>query len=218
MTPKQRAEAVALVALGLALWACSGQPASSNSAAAPTPAAVSAAPASSPAPQPVPAVDGGGARNTDAKRDYSDGEFFENDRSRDPFRSFIGTTVTTDLKPVQKNQRVVTLSQYALEELKLIAIVTGGDGARAMMVDPTGKGWVLKRGEFVGRPEVVHIGGASGSDYQVNWRVDKVREGEVVFLREDPAQPAVPPATRVVPLRADVSDGLSLADDTRRAR
>ena len=62
---------------------------------------------------------------------------------------------------------------------------------------------VLKRGDWVGRPEVVHIGGANGADYQINWRVDKVRDGDIVFTREDPAQPGIPPATRVIAIRPE---------------
>jgi len=66
-----------------------------------------------------------------------------------------------------------------------------------MVIDPSGKGWVLKRGDFVGRPENrPHRRRRNGADYQLNWRVDKVRDGDLVFLREDHAQPGIPPATR----------------------
>ena len=78
-----------------------------------------------------------------------------------------------------------------------------GDYPRAMLVDPTGKGWVVKRGDFVGRADVVRIGGAGGAEYQLNWRVDRVRDGDIVLIREDPAQPSIPPATKVVPLHTE---------------
>ena len=107
------------------------------------------------------------------------------------------------MKKVAQVQKDVVLPQYSLDELKLVAIVTGGEYPRAMVVDPSGKGWVIKRGDWVGRPEVVHIGGANGTDYQINWRVNKVRDGDIVFTREDPAQPGIPPASRVIALRAD---------------
>ena len=61
-----------------------------------------------------------------------------------------------------------------------------------MFVDPSGKGTVVYKGSFVCRPEVVHIGGSNGPEYQLNWRVDRIREGDVVLIREDPAQPAIP--------------------------
>src|SRR6185312_16309678 len=98
-------------------------------------------------------------------------------------------------QPVNKtalNQRKIELAQYSVDELKLVAIVTGGDKARAMFIDPSGKGTVVYKGSFVCRPEVVHIGGSNGPEYQLNWRVDRIREGDVVLIREDPAQPAIP--------------------------
>jgi type IV pilus assembly protein PilP len=49
----------------------------------------------------------------------------------------------------------------------------------------------------------VHIGGSNGPEYQLNWRVDRIREGDVVLIREDPAQPAIPPATRVIQLHPE---------------
>jgi type IV pilus assembly protein PilP len=106
-------------------------------------------------------------------------------------------------KRVAQTDRQIILPQYSLDELKLVAIVTGGEYPRAMVTDPGGKGWVLKRGDWVGRPDVVHVGGANGADYQINWRVEKVRDGDIVFTREDPAQPGIPPATRVIAIRPE---------------
>ncbi len=138
-----------------------------------------------------------------ARMDFAENDFVESDRNRDPFRTYVATFAPPERQRVTQNQRPVVLPQFSIDELKLVAIVTGGDYPRAMVVDPGGKGWVLKRGDFVGRPEVVHIGGANGADYQLNWRVDKVRDGDLVFLREDPAQPGIPPATRVVTLHPE---------------
>jgi type IV pilus assembly protein PilP len=133
--------------------------------------------------------------------EYTENDFVESDRNRDPFRSYL-----VQSQPVNKqmfNQRKIALSQYSLDELKLVAIVTGGDQARAMFVDPSGKGTVVYKGSFVCRPEVVHIGGSTGPEYQLNWRVDRIRAADVVLIREDPAQPAIPPATRVIPLHPE---------------
>lgn len=141
-----------------------------------------------------------------ARMDFAEADFVESDRNRDPFRTFIATFAPPESKRVAQNQRAVILPQFSIDELKLVAIVTGGEYPRAMVVDPGGKGWVLKRGDFVGRPEIVHIGGANGADYQLNWRVDKVRDGDLVFLREDPAQPGIPPATRVVMLHPEAQE------------
>ncbi len=148
------------------------------------------------------AVDAGLSQTTTAHLDYSENDFVENDRNRDPFRSYARTFMETGRKPTA-NQRAVVLGQYSIDELRLVAIVTGGDYPRAMLIDPHGKGWVIKRGDFLGRPDIVHTGGTNGTDYQLNWRVDRVRDGDVVLLREDPAQPGIPPATRVIPIRPE---------------
>jgi type IV pilus assembly protein PilP len=133
--------------------------------------------------------------------EYTENDFVESDHNRDPFRSFIVQNQAVNKQAL--NQRKVELAQYSIDELKLIAIVTGGDKSSAMFVDPSGKGTVVYRGTFLCRPEVVHIGGSNGPEYQLNWRVDRIRVGDVVLIREDPAQPAIPPATRIVPLHPE---------------
>jgi type IV pilus assembly protein PilP len=133
--------------------------------------------------------------------EYTENDFVESDRNRDPFRSFLVQNQAVNKQSL--NQRKVELAQYSLDELKLVAIVQGADQPRAMFIDPSGKGTVVYRGTFVCRPEVVHIGGSNGPEYQLNWRVDRIRDGDVVLIREDPAQPAIPPATRVVPLHPE---------------
>lgn len=144
--------------------------------------------------------------------EHVENEFTESDRSRDPFRSFASMFVEDKSKQRQGPQVQVLLSQYSIDELKLVAISLGGDYPRAMLVDPTTKGWVVKKGDYIGRPDVVHVGGSNGADYQLNWRVDRIRDGDVVLTREDPAQPMVPPATRVLPLHpeADQSSGANV--------
>jgi len=141
--------------------------------------------------------------STVVKLEYSESDFVDSDGNRDPFRSYASLFDETKREKKAVNQRNVLLSQYGIDELKLAAIVTGGDYPRAMVIDPAGKGWVLKRGDFLGRSDTVHVGGANGTDYQLNWRVDRVRQGDVVLVREDPAQPNVPPSTRVIALHPE---------------
>ncbi len=137
-----------------------------------------------------------------AKVEYTEADFAENDRSRDPFRSFAVPIGGNEKKAIV-NQRSVLLSQYSVDELKLVAIVMGGEYPRAMVLDPGNKGWIIKRGDFLGRAEVVHVGGSNGTDYQLNWRVDRIRDGDVVLIREDQGQPGIPPATRVITLHPE---------------
>ena len=195
ITARHIAAALACGAFGVALVGCSADKAlqAANTGSTTKAPAAAAVPDAGPALAPPPI----------ARMEFAENDFVESDRNRDPFRTFIATFAPPESKRVAQNQRAVILPQYSIDELKLVAIVTGGDYPRAMVVDPSGKGWVLKRGDFVGRPEIVHIGGANGADYQLNWRVDKVRDGDLVFIREDPAQPGIPPASRVVTLHPE---------------
>ena len=113
-----------------------------------------------------------------------DTEFVESDRSRDPFRSF--SSLFTPVETPLPDQLRPILPQLAVDELKLVAIVLSGDYPRAMVLDPSGKGWLVKKGDYIGRPERVHLGGSNGTDYLMNWRVDRVRDGEVVLARGGP--------------------------------
>jgi type IV pilus assembly protein PilP len=128
-------------------------------------------------------------------------DFNDSTLMRDPFLSYAREFADEAKKRV-RSQRDVVLDQFGLDELKLAGLVTGIRPARAMMIDPTKKGYILHEGQFVGRAEVVQ-GGASGADYEINWRVDRIRESDIVLVREDPSNPDVPSATRVISLRPD---------------
>jgi type IV pilus assembly protein PilP len=184
----------AFVLLGLAASACTPEKAMQAATNGPSAAKPAAVPDAGAAPTlalpPLPHME------------FGENDFAESDRNRDPFRTYVAI-LAPETKKVAHVQREVILPQFSLDELKLVAIVTGGEYPRAMVVDPGGKGWVIKRGDWVGRPEIVHVGGANGSDYQINWRVEKVRDGDIVFTREDPAQPGIPPASRVIALRTE---------------
>ena len=205
----KRIASVALVALTTwQLVACGGDSKSSGALAG-----ASAKPATTGTPPPpvrkgAADVSDAGAPNLPPLKplDLTENDFVESDRNRDPFRSFATSFVAQANTPAAVNQRHVLLSEYALDELKLVAIVLSGDYPRAMLVDPTTKGWVVKRGDFVGRADVVRISGAGSAEYQLNWRVDRVRDGDIVLIREDPAQPAIPPATKIIPLHTDKED------------
>lgn len=141
---------------------------------------------------------------------FQESEFSESDRSRDPFRSYAEQFAEEVKTRTHGGEKPVVLRQYSLDELKLIGIVTRVHPAVAMLVDPTGKGHVIHRGQFVGRPEIVQAPGTSTASYEVNWRVDRIRAGDVVLVREDPSNPDVPTATRVIPLRpaGDTTTGM----------
>jgi type IV pilus assembly protein PilP len=148
---------------------------------------------------PVAQVDAGTADAAPPKVAFQESEFTESNRSRDPFRSYA-KAFAEEAKSEVKSQRKVVLDKYSLDELKLIGIVTRVHPAKAMLVDPNGKGYVVQPGQFVGRPETVQSPGQD-TTYEVNWRVDRIRPTDIVLVREDPSNPDVPTATRVIPLR-----------------
>jgi type IV pilus assembly protein PilP len=136
------------------------------------------------------------------RREFPEADFTETERSRDPFRPYARKFVEEAQRGV-KSQRQVLLAEFSVDDLKLIGIVTRLEPARAMLVDPSGKGHVVRRGDFVGRADVVQLAGATGATYELNWRLDRIRDGDVVLVREDPNNPDVPAATKVIPLRPE---------------
>jgi type IV pilus assembly protein PilP len=135
-----------------------------------------------------------------AMPEYRDDDFVELDVvNRDPFRDFAASFVVR--VDEGRIQRRVLLGNVAVDELRLIAIVTGLSQPRAMVLDRSNVGWVIKRGDYIGRAEVVQTGGAEGLPVTLNWRVDRIRENEVVLTRDDPTAPDRPPLTRIIPLR-----------------
>jgi type IV pilus assembly protein PilP len=204
--------ALPIATLAIALVACGGNdaPSGGKTTAAPAaPAGGIVAAAATPAADTPPAAatdpDGGAPIGALAKmptlplREFQERDFAETDQSRDPFRSFVQVFVQQAASHGVL-QRKVLVDRYALDELRLVGIVLGSP-SRALLIDPGTLGWVAKVGDFVGKSELVHAGGPTGTDVAVNWRVDRIRDGDVVFIREDPSHPEIPPTTRVIALR-----------------
>jgi type IV pilus assembly protein PilP len=131
---------------------------------------------------------------------YKDEDFVESEKNRDPFRTYIGAFRT---RAPEVMQRRVVMPTTAVEEMELIAIIGGIPQPKAMLVDPMGVGHVVERGDYVGRPKVVQ---ATGSvSMTLNWRVDRIRSGEIVLTQLDPTDPTRPALTRVMPLHETVA-------------
>jgi type IV pilus assembly protein PilP len=132
-----------------------------------------------------------------------DSDFVESEGNRDPFRSYEEI-----FRPpgAPRAQRPVLLANTEIDKLRLIAIVTGIEQPRAMLVDEEGVGYVTTRGDYVGRADVVRTGGAENLAVTVNWRIDRIRDNEVVLARDDPSGPNRPPLTRIIPLRGEDED------------
>src|SRR4051812_13329077 len=101
---------------------------------------------------------------------------FDATYSRDPF--VVAAKEPT--RPPPKDERPRKARRFNVSELKLVGLVTQTDAPRAMLVDPNGKGWVVEKGELLGRAE-------TSGDTQTSWRVDRIRDGNLILVREDPA-------------------------------
>lgn len=167
---------------------------------APTPAGLAPA-----APVEIPSADAGTPATI---VQYDDDAFVEADiQNRDPFRSFAKAFRT---RVVAAPQRTVLMPTTAIEEMRLVAIISGVAQPRAMLLDPAGVGHVVKRGDYLGRPEVLQTGGAESMPVTLNWRVARIRSGELVLTREDPTAPDRPPLSRSLPLYEEGEDPLEL--------
>jgi type IV pilus assembly protein PilP len=147
--------------------------------------------------------DGGVAEPPLPKWDLNETDFVEVEgQHRDPFRSYAAMFAS------ERGARVgpqvpVLLSQYAIDDLRLMAIVSGLGTPRAMVIDPTGVGTIVHRGDYIGRGEVVRGGGEGAAEFEINWRIDKIRSEDIVLAREDPASPGGTPVTRILPLHPE---------------
>jgi type IV pilus assembly protein PilP len=130
---------------------------------------------------------------------YSDDQFVETDFNRDPFRTY-STLLRVEVQETDI-QRPVVMPTTAIEEMTLIAIISGVPRPKAMLKDSTGVGHIVERGMYLGRPQIVQA--SENVSMTLNWRVHRIRANEVVLTREDPTDPARPPLTRVIPLREE---------------
>ena len=88
------------------------------------------------------------------KRQLTNEDFAESENNRDPFRSFLSTFAVQP--PIVSRQHKIVLQKFALDELKLVAIV-GGEGmpAKAMFIDPGGLGTLVQRGDHVSKSDAL---------------------------------------------------------------
>jgi len=78
-------------------------------------------------------------------------DFAENDDSnRDPFRSYLDTWIERGPKITQSVVSAI-FAKFSLEELTLIAVISGDANPRAMFRDPTGLGQTVKRGDYLSK-------------------------------------------------------------------
>jgi len=66
---------------------------------------------------------------------------------RDPFKPFLQKEEPVRPKGVPETP----LLKFDISQLRLVAIVVGVEGNRAMLEDPEGRGYIVKEGDYVGR-------------------------------------------------------------------
>lgn len=138
------------------------------------------------------------AATTVAALSYRDEDFVEAETNRDPFRAY---TNIFSSRPVRETvQREVIMRHTPIDDMHLIAIVSGVANPSAMLVDREGTGHTVHRGDYVGSVEVVQTGGAESVPVQLNWRIERIRPDAIVLTREDPTAPNRPPLTREIAL------------------
>ncbi len=105
-------------------------------------------PAPKPAPAATPAVPAAAATAAAAPAEKADW-VYSSAGKRDPFRSFLAEF------SAQANSLVTRcatpLGRYEVDQLKLVAIITGLEDPVAMVQAPSGVGYVLRRGACLGK-------------------------------------------------------------------
>ncbi len=140
---------LALAALALAATFACGRPAKPPAAPPAPKAAVAAAPVVKEEPKPAP----------EPVREWS----YTSVGKRDPFRSFLAEV--ENASQVVASRCKSPVGKFEVDQLRLVAVVTGLDDPVAMVEAPNGIGYTLRRGDCLGRN-----GGT----------VSAVRTGEVV--------------------------------------
>jgi type IV pilus assembly protein PilP len=154
-------------ALAAALLACGGSKPPPPRPAAPAP--VAAAPAAAPA--------------AEAKKPAEPEWSYSSAGKRDPFRTFLA-----DLEKSQgglATRCATPLGRFEIEQLKVVAVVTGLEDPVAMVEAPNGVGYSVRRGACIGKNGGVVASIRSGELVVTEWavRADGTRDRTQTVLR-----------------------------------
>jgi type IV pilus assembly protein PilP len=104
-------------------------------------------PAATPAPAPAPTPAPDGDKAAALKKPDPDELYVYNPiGKRDPFRTFLTKENDDDNGPARTD-----LQKYDIDQYKLVGIVWGNDRPRALVQDPTGEGFVMEIGTYIGK-------------------------------------------------------------------
>jgi type IV pilus assembly protein PilP len=164
-----------LLALALAGLACGDKP---------RPAAAPARPAA-----PASASPAAASTAPEAKKAAEPEWSYSSVGKRDPFRSFLaearsaGTSLTT--------RCATPLGRFELEQLRLVAVITGLEDPVAMVQAPTGVGYAVRRGSCVGKNGGTVSAVRSGEIVVAEWaiRADGTRDRTQTVLSLPKTEP-----------------------------
>lgn len=105
--------------------------------------------------------------------EITDETFVEGVRARDPFRVFLPC-----MPPPHDYDLDVVFRDVPLDALRVTAIVRDANGPRALVASSANESMLLRRGQYVGRGEVLTSG--RGQQYLLHWRVARI---ELAHLR-----------------------------------
>ncbi len=110
---------------------------------------------------------------------------------RDPFRSYLAD-VAAQGKQVAESRCTTPLGRFDLEQLRLVAVITGLEDPVAMVEAPNGVGYALRRGACIGRNGGVIAAVRTGEVVISEWavRADGTRDRTQSLLRL-PKEPAL---------------------------
>jgi type IV pilus assembly protein PilP len=134
---------------------------------------------------------------------FKDEDFVESEHNRDPFHSFAASFRAHGAEANAETQRFVIMPNTPVEGMKLIAIISGLTRPKAMLTDEHSVGYVVQRGDYIGKPKVFQTTGSVAMT--LNWRVDRIRDTEVVLTRQDPTDPGRPPLSRIISMRDELA-------------
>jgi type IV pilus assembly protein PilP len=110
---------------------------------------------------------------------------------RDPFRSFLSEIT----KETGFASRCTTpVGRFGLEQLKLVAVITGLEDPVAMVEAPTGVGYAIRRGACIGRNGGVVAAVRTGEVVVTEWviRADGTRDPAQTVLQLPKQQTLIP--------------------------
>ena len=77
-------------------------------------------------------------------------EHFDFAGKKDPFRSYVVAATKVKLPLPQVSVKQLPIQQYELNQFKVLGIITGLTQNQAMVLDPSGKSYVVKDGTLIG--------------------------------------------------------------------